>query len=206
MVNHLGSLLTATQQKAAAAVLGEAFSQDPFMAYVFPNATTRVQQLTKLFLPIIRCSLCYGGVEAAPEGGGALAWLSGENFPLRFSQIARSGLIWTPLRIGLSAFERLQGHETVCDHELKKRAPNSFAYLWVVGVAPKAVGRGLGKQMIQSALSAMQSRGHSACLLRTDNERNVSLYEHLGFKLIHTDIAPNSKLRYWVLSQELPPG
>lgn len=173
------------------------------MTYLFPNAATRTSQLTKLFLPVIRCSLRYGGVEVAPEGGGALAWLSGEYFPLRFSQIARSGLIRTPLLIGLSAFERLQGHETVCDHELKKRAPNGFAYLWVVGVYPKAMGRGLGKQMIQSALSAMRSCGHSACLLRTDNERNVSFYEHLGFKPIHTDIAPHSSLRYWVLSQEL---
>lgn len=195
--------LTATQQKTAAVALAAAFAQDPFMVYVFPNAKTRVQQLTKLFLPTIRCGLRYGGVEVAPEGNGALVWLSGQYFPLRWPQIIRSVLIWTPVAIGLPAFIRLEGHEIACEQELKKRAPEGFAYLWVLGVHPQAAGRGLGKQMMQSALQAMRSRGHSACLLRTDNEKNVPLYQHLGFQQIHTAVGPNSGLQYWVLSQDL---
>jgi len=204
MFNHSDSgSLTVAQQKSAAALLGQAFSQDPFMTYLLPNATTRVQQLTTLLLPAIRCSLRYGGVEVAPDGGGTLAWISGEYFPLRFPLIVQSGLIWTPLSIGLSAFKRLRTHETLCGHALKTRAPDGFAYLWVVGVHPNAAGRGLGKRLIQSALDTMQRRGHSACLLRTENPRNVEIYEHLGFKAIHTDISPGSNLRYWLLSQEL---
>ena len=199
----LHSTLTATQQKTAAASLGAAFAQDPFMSYMLPNADTRVAQLTRLFRPIIRCSLRYGGVEVAPEEAGALAWVSGEHFPLSLAQLVRSGLIWTPLQIGLPAFGRLQDHETPCEHALVERAPDGFTYLWVLGVHPKASGRGFAKQMVQSALSVMKRRGHSACLLRTDHAKNVPFYKHLGFKPIHTETVPASGLQYWVFLQEL---
>ena len=195
--------LTSTQQTRAAASLAEAFAEDPFMTYLWPNATTRVPKLTQLFRPIIRCSLRYGGVEVAPEEAGALAWLSGEHFPLGLAQLFRSGLIWTPLQIGLPAFGRLQDHETPCEHALVERAPNGFTYLWVLGVHPQAAGRGFAKQMVQSALSVMKRRGHSACLLRTDHAKNVPFYEHLGFKLIHTETVPASGLQYWVFLQDL---
>lgn len=68
MYNYSGNALTSVQQKTAAAALGQSFSQDPFMTYLLPNAATRVQQLTKLFLPLIRCSLRYGGLKLLQKG------------------------------------------------------------------------------------------------------------------------------------------
>ena len=59
--------LTVDQQQAAAIVLGYAFAQDSFMAYMLPDVLTRIQQLTKLFLPVIRCSQRYGGVDITPD-------------------------------------------------------------------------------------------------------------------------------------------
>lgn len=60
--------------------------------------------------------------------------------------------------------------------------------------------RSLGKQIIQSALEKMHNHGHSACLLRTENPKNVGLYEHLGFKQIHTDTPHASKLPYTLVA------
>jgi ribosomal protein S18 acetylase RimI-like enzyme len=195
--------LTASQQKRAAQVLSRAFSRDPFMAYVFPDAQRREQKLAALFQPVIRCSQRYGGVEVTTGGEGVLGWLSGEYFPLGLSQLVRTGMISIPLRIGPPAFLRLQGHEDVCDSALEQRATKGFAYLWVVGISPEAAGQGYGKQVIQSALAAMEHRGHSSCLLRTDNEKNVAIYKRLGFEPIHSATVPNSNLPFWILSQEL---
>ncbi len=196
-------LLTAPQQRAAAEALGAAFFQDPLMSYVFPNAATREKNLRKLFEPVIRCTLRYGGVEFAPGGEGVLLWISGARLPLTAPMIVRSGLIWMPLKVGVPAFKRLQDHEAFCDREIKRSAPRDFAYLWVVGVHPRASGKGIGKQIIQAALSAMRRGGHSTCRLRTDNPKNVPLYEHLGFNQIQTGRVPESELPYWVLSQTL---
>ena len=203
MVYPSDSTLTVAQQKTAAGALGQAFSQDPFMAYLLPNATARVKQLTKLFLPMLRCSLRYGGVEVPPGGGGALAWLSGSDYPLRFSQIVRSGMIWTPSFIGISAFNRLRAHEIDCGQALKENATENFAYIWLVGVQPDQAGRGLGKPMIQSALDNMRRRGYSACFLRTENPKNVGMYEHLGFKTVHYGTPRGSQLPSWLFSQAL---
>ncbi|MGD1951508.1 MAG: GNAT family N-acetyltransferase [Leptolyngbyaceae cyanobacterium] len=205
MVNH-NITLTMTQQKAAARVLAAAFAQDVFMAYLFPDAVTRKNNLVKLFQPVIRCSLLYGSVQLASNNNGVLAWMPGARLPLNLSQLFRSGLIWAPLTIGLSAFKRLQNHDGFCEHVLLSKAPQGFAYLWLVGVHPEAKGQGLGKRMIQTALSDMHSHGYDTCLLRTDNEKNVPLYQHLGFELIYTGTAPKSGLQYWLLSQTTAPA
>ena len=206
MIEHNNNTLTMAQQKAAAKVLAAAFGQDTFMTYLFPEAATRENNLAKLFQPVVRCSLLYGGVQLAPNNHGVLAWMPGTRLPLNLSQLFRSGLIWSPLTIGMSAFKRLQDHDGFCEHVLLSKAPQKFAYLWVVGVHPKAKGQGLGKRMIQTALNDMHSHGYDICLLRTDNKNNVPLYQHLGFELIYTDTAPNSGLQYWLLSQSTSPA
>ena len=202
-INNLSPLASGAQVRIAAKALGAAFSRDPFMSYVFPNAIARQQNITKVFLPLIRCNLRYGNVELAQNGNGILLWISGNRFPLTLSMLVHSGMIWTPVKIGLSAFKRLEKHEAFCDYEIESRAPQRYAYLWVVGVHPESAGKGFGKQMIQAALSHMQCCGHSACMLRTDNPKNVALYEHLGFKQIHTGIEPSSQLPFWILSRTL---
>jgi len=203
MINRPNDSFALGQRKVVSELLGDAFSQDPLMTYVFPDPITRIKLLRKLFLPTVRCSHRYGGVEVTSGGEGALTWLSGEYFPLRLPELVWSGMILTPLDIGLAAFKRLQGHETYCEHEIKKLSPDGFAYIWSLGVSPKSTGKGFGGHLMQTALTAMRSRGHSACLLKTESQRNVSLNEHFGFKKIHANIVPESGLRYWVLRKEL---
>lgn len=198
-------LLTAEQQRAASLVLGQAFEKDFFMTYMLPDANTRVQRLTKLFLPLIRCSQRYGAVDIAPGGGGVLAWAPGKVFsgPIKFLELFRSGMLWVPLSLGLSAFNRLKVHDDVCEHALIKHAPKDFAYIWAVGVRPDQAGKGLGKQLIQSALNEMRHQGYTTCWLRTENPSNVGLYKHLGFQQVHTEIPSGSGQQYWLMYQTL---
>lgn len=205
MFIHTNHLLMGDQQKAAATVLGQAFAKDSFMAYVLPDANTRVQQLTKLFLPLIRCSQRYGGVDITAGGGGVLAWVPGKVFssPIKFLELFRSGMLWIPGLVGLSAFKRLKVHDDVCEHALIQHAPKDFAYIWAVGVRPDQAGKGLGKQMIQSALNDMRQQGYTTCWLRTENPHNVGLYEHLGFQQVHTEIPSGSQQQYWLMFQNL---
>ena len=197
--------LTVDQQKAAATVLGYAFAQDSFMAYMLPDVLTRIQQLTKLFLPVIRCSQRYGGVDITPDDGGVLAWVPGKIFasPLKFLERCRSGMLWLPWSVGRSALKRLMVHDDVCERALIHHAPKDFAYLWAVGVRPDQAGKGLGKQMIQSALNDMRQQGYTTCWLCTENPHNVGLYEHLGFQQVHTEIPSGSKQQYWLMFQNL---
>lgn len=204
MTNFTHSLTT-DPQKTAASVLGQAFANDPFMTYLLPKSETRVHKLTKLFLPLIRVSQHWNGVEMAPNGGGVLLWIPGRAFTWssKIAEVIRSGLMGLPWSIGVSACKRLQIHDSACEDALKQHAPTDFAYLWVVGVHSDYAGQGLGKQMIQTALDKMRRRGHSVCFLRTENPKNIGLYEHLGFKQVFTETPSASGFQYWLMSQDL---
>ena len=199
------STLTTEQQQTAASVLGQAFAKDAFMAYVFPDADSRIAKLTQIFLPLIRTSLRHGGVEITPGNGGVLAWAPAKVFsgPLKILELVRSGMVWLPASIGLSAAQRLIAHDHTCEAALIHHAPKDFAYIWAVGVRPDQAGKGLGKQMIQAALNDMRQQGYKACWLRTENPKNVGLYEYLGFQQVHIETPASSGMQSWLMVQEL---
>ncbi len=199
------SSMTANQQQTAAAVLGRAFAKDAFMAYVLPDADSRIQNLTQIFLPMIRISLRYGGVETSPGNGGVLAWVPTKVFsgPLKILEIIRSGMVWLPASIGVSSVKRLIAHDHACEAALIHHAPQDAAYIWSVGVSPDQTGKGLGKQMIQAALRDMRQQGYKACWLRTENPNNVGLYEYLGFQQVHIETPASSGMKSWLMVQDL---
>ncbi|MEN8443414.1 MAG: GNAT family N-acetyltransferase [Cyanobacteria bacterium J06555_13] len=201
----LSTPLTKQQQKDAAAVLAQAFDRYPFMTYVLPDATTRVQKLTKLFFPLI-CSSCrHGSVTVTPDGGGVLAWVPGTVFSnrVKFLDLFRSSMLSVPLAIGPSAFNRFTVHNEVCEAALLQHAPKDFAYIWAVGIRPDHAGKGLGSTMVRAALDEMRQQGYSTCWLRTETLQNVGLYEHLGFQQVHTEIPSGSGQQYWLMSQDI---
>ncbi len=175
------------------------------MAYVFPDADSRIEKLTQIFLPLIRTSLRHGGVEITPGNGGVLAWAPAKVFsgPLKILELVRSGMVWLPASIGLSAAQRLIAHDHACEAALIHHAPKDFAYIWAVGVRPDQAGKGLGKQMIQAALNDMRQQGYKACWLRTENPKNVGLYEYLGFQQVHIETPASSGMQSWLMVQEL---
>lgn len=193
--------------KGIATTLAAAFVQDPFMSFVFPEVFKREPQLAKLFTPVVRYAITYGKVELLGDGDGArygaIAWVPSQYFSPTMLPMIRSGLLWVPWQIGRSAFDRLQGHELFCEHEIERKAPAGFAYLWLLGVCPSAQGKGLAKRLIHKALDSMRELGHSACVLRTDNENNVTFYQRLGFSMIDAGIVPSSQLPYWLFQKEL---
>ncbi|MEO1622716.1 MAG: GNAT family N-acetyltransferase [Cyanobacteria bacterium J06632_3] len=195
--------LLRSRYEIASRSLAAAFVQDPFMSYVIPCDKTREQKLARLFAAVLRCCDRYGGIAVSQKGEGAITWISGKHFPLSVLSQIQSGLIWTPITLGFSAFDRLLAHDAYCEHQVADRAPEGFAYLWVLGVRPSARGRGLAKKLVLSALNQMKEAGHSVCWLRTDSEKNLLFYEHLGFTQMHAEVAPNSELPYWLFAKDL---
>ncbi len=187
-----------------AGTLALAFAQDPMMGYVFPREEDRVKRLARLFRPTLHFCRRHGGVEIAAGGEGVLTWLSGRHFPLRLGDVARSRMVTIPFVIGLPAFWRLNLHESACARLVEMQATPGFAYIESIGVRPEAQGAGQGRRLIDAALGAMQASGHRSCLLKTENERNIPIYEHVGFRLVHVSTVPASGLRCWVMSRGLP--
>lgn len=46
------------------------------------------------------------------------------------------------------------------------------------------------------------SKNSYSCYLETNNEKNVQIYEHFGFKLKETAFIPNSKVHHYAMLKE----
>jgi ribosomal protein S18 acetylase RimI-like enzyme len=57
------------------------------------------------------------------------------------------------------------------------------AYLWFLGVAPAAQGRGIGSRLLKSATDRLDARAEAA-YLETQTERNIALYVRHGFRVV----------------------
>lgn len=70
-------------------------------------------------------------------------------------------------------------------------------HLNMVGVRQRARGQGLGRMLIEQVhLLSRKDAESKGVTLNTEDANNVSLYEHLGYKLVgHTTVAP--ELETW---------
>ncbi len=62
--------------------------------------------------------------------------------------------------------------------------------IYVIGVAPEASGRGLGRALMSAGLARLRERGCTVATLYTeaDNDPAVGLYRSLGFADAHSDV------------------
>jgi GNAT superfamily N-acetyltransferase len=73
-------------------------------------------------------------------------------------------------------------------------------YLSIVGVAPGAQGQGVGGRLIRVTLAEADQAG-APSFLETFSQRNVSLYERLGFSVLASYEEPITKSRYWIMQR-----
>ncbi|MFH1626439.1 MAG: GNAT family N-acetyltransferase, partial [Pseudomonadota bacterium] len=74
-------------------------------------------------------------------------------------------------------------------------------YLWIVGVEPQSQGKGYASKLLRPMLTRIDKDG-LPCYLETLDERNVPIYEHLGFKVVDESTVPNTSITNWAMLRE----
>jgi ribosomal protein S18 acetylase RimI-like enzyme len=98
-------------------------------------------------------------------------------------KMVKCGGMNIPFKMGLGFLMREQSIEKI-QHDLhEKCAPFPHIYLWGIGIRPDLQGKGIAGQIIRSLLKRMKEL-NQICYLETAKDKNVTLYEHFGFKLI----------------------
>ncbi len=71
-----------------------------------------------------------------------------------------------------------------------KLHPDALGEVYVLGVHPRAAGRGLGGVLLDAGLAHLRERGctHVVLYVDADNTAAVRLYERAGFVIEHTDV------------------
>jgi GNAT superfamily N-acetyltransferase len=73
-------------------------------------------------------------------------------------------------------------------------------YLSIVGVAPSAQGRGVGGRLVRATLAEADQAG-APSFLETFSQRNVALYERLGYSVVASYEEPITESQYWIMQR-----
>ena len=80
--------------------------------------------------------------------------------------------------------------ETIVGFHWTKQHQDQLGEVYVLGVAPSAAGRGLGKALLLIGLRSLQQRGNTRVQLyvESDNQAAIELYLDYGFATVNRDV------------------
>lgn len=166
---------TASDIPAAAAVLADAYAQNPLIAWFFPGESARRDQCLALFAGLLTNALQARLALVTRDGWGAAAWAR----PIDPSAPVR------PVR-------RTDGwnedrRATTLSAMAAARPGTPHFYLAAVGVSPASQRWGLGSELLAPVLSRCDATATPAYLENSD-PANAGFYGRLGF----VDVGPIS--------------
>jgi ribosomal protein S18 acetylase RimI-like enzyme len=164
------------------AVLADAFAEDPVFAWLIPpHLRGRERRMRTFFTSMSRGYLrqgkpCYVTADAS----AAALWSAPGPWAMTLSQVileaAPNGLAF-----GRHLFRALRTQQQIEHLHAGQSAPHW--YLAYLGTRRDRQGHGLGTQMLREVLAGPEADGVPA-YLESSNERNLSLYERNGFRVV----------------------
>ena len=127
---------------------------------------------------------------------------------MTFWRVVRSGALWASLKLASSVLRStsLVREMPVIFRQLEEdREANmqgeSFVYLQVIGVAPAHQGRGFGGKLLRALIERCEQTG-MPLYLETETERNVSMYQRFGFRVVKQIVLPVIDLPMWEMVRQ----
>ncbi|MBS1593361.1 MAG: GNAT family N-acetyltransferase [Bacteroidetes bacterium] len=185
----------------AGQILADAFLHYPLMLHAFEGRTeeSRHRGLRQLYTRCASGASLYGGVVINDTNDGALIWLPGDSFPLGLPREIRAGMGLIPFTVGPRATLRLVRHDAVSEGWVREHAGEKMGYIWCLGVAASQRGKGYSRALIDRAIEQMRAQGMDSFWLKTEDPKNVTIYQRQGFELMHTMIVPSSGIQSWMM-------
>lgn len=157
------------------ATLTAAFATDPVVTWLLGGPDRADDRRRRRFfaLMVTPGTVALGGCDLA-DGGGSL-WYPPETYAASASSSLRQ------LPAALATFGRRLGVAGRADAVMRAHHPaEPHWYLQFVGVVPEQVGRGTGTALLEHRLARIDA-DHTPAYLESSLERNLPLYERLGF-------------------------
>jgi ribosomal protein S18 acetylase RimI-like enzyme len=164
------------------ATLADAFRDDPVLQWLIPgDGVQRDERLLAFFTSMARSYLRRAKrVYVAGTGEGAALWSPPGPWNLPPGEIARE----TPSAIKAFGANITRALRVQMQMEsLHPKEPTHW-YLAYLGTRCDSQGRGIGTAMLREVLADADRTGTPA-YLESSNERNLTLYERHGFRVVH---------------------
>jgi ribosomal protein S18 acetylase RimI-like enzyme len=184
---------------AAAAVIAQAYIDDPLCAFMLPRRTSRLGTLRRFFRAYLTVSVRSGTVLVTGDPVCAVAIWNEPSVGSASISVRSLGaflpLLATPYVVGLL---RARSAIRLQDALRMGHAPKPHAYLDNVAVEPGRRGEGLASALIRPRLAAADAKG-MATYTDTFTASNIALYEHLGFRCADKATDARTGLTVWAL-------
>jgi ribosomal protein S18 acetylase RimI-like enzyme len=166
----------------AVMTFARAFSPDPMITWVSPDAAGRLAGSRALMRVLVEYGLCYGRVTASHDAKAVCVWIP-PGRGIAIPGMIRSGMLGVPLRTGFGPFGRFMAANETMDKIHKARVPEPHWYLFGVAVDPELHNQGIGSAIIREGLALADSESRP-CYLETSEARNLAWYKRLGFTVL----------------------
>jgi Acetyltransferase (GNAT) family len=188
--------LSSTQYQPARFTLGQAFENYPLMTYALPKAERRLKAVTSLYGSILWDCLHRGEVYTTSDCAGVACWLAPGHTSPGLVRLIRSGMFKLPWLFGWTGFRRLQAYGDLAEKLHHEHAPADHWYLWAIGVRPEDQGKGIAGRLAAPILARADQQS-LPCYLETHVEKNVGVYERLGFEVVARSGLTRHPLPVW---------
>lgn len=201
MINNLNDIVRLTKNdiEPAARMLVRTFYDNPIFVYYFPDSSEREDKLQSTFEFMIKDGIKYGETYAtSTKIEGIAVWYPSEKAKMTPLRALMNDGLSLFLKVGIkSVFKMIRSYNFIYSmHD--RLAPFSYWYLSLIGVDPKHQGKGYGSILLKSMLTRIDNGG-LPCYLDTNDEKNVSIYRHYGFKVIETYRLPKTNYNNWAM-------
>jgi GNAT superfamily N-acetyltransferase len=192
--------LTKDQVKPAAEMMARAFQDYPLSAFFHPDPFERMRRGVQVYIPLLRYGIQSGEVYATSSNlEGVAVWLPHDRVQRTLWRNIRSGNFSVLFRRGGNS--RPQAFHEYSTAVRKRRAPVPHLYLQLLGVDPAHQGRGYSSLLLRAMFIKIDKEG-LPCFLETQAEKNVGIYEHLGFRVVEEGIVPGSNVKSWAMLRD----
>jgi GNAT superfamily N-acetyltransferase len=207
MSSDLNNLIRLTKAdiKPAAEVLARAFQDHPLFSYLMPDETQRKKKQLLVFRSTMQQGMKYGEAYAtSPQLEGVAVWFTAAPQREKWWRNIMHRLIsilfipFLAVIFGREAMRRQRAYSRYAAGVRARCISGRYWYLQTLAVDPEYQGKGYASRLLKPMLARADREG-MPCFLETQEEKNVALYEHFGFKVMEEGIIPGSDIKFWAM-------
>ena len=195
--------LTKAQIKPAGEMFARTLQDDPLFSYFISDFER--EALLPIFEFITRFGVLYGEVYAtSPSLEGVAVWFPSEKAKLTSWKMIRIGgfkFIYYYFFNLRKVISRIMSYNEYAFKLHERHAHFPHWYLLLIGVNPMFQRKGYASRLLRPMFARIDQE-HLPCYLETQNERNVPIYQHYGFKVVEEGTIPGTNVTHWAMLRE----
>jgi ribosomal protein S18 acetylase RimI-like enzyme len=205
MTSELAPLLRLGKSHVQSAIdtLARAFQNYPVYKYYYPDSFTRNRVILYCSSAIVHFCIRFGEVYAtSPNFEGVAVWVHSKYYHMNLWNSLKTVPLSVLIGAGLSGASKMRPLDSYVDSVHKRLVRSNHWYLLYLGVDPRFEGRGYASKLVRPMLIRTDHEKIS-CYLETQDEVDVPIYLHFGFKTIEKGVIPGTTINNWAMLREV---